>query len=1291
MKVIAAETKMQPAVVVLLLHVLQLYTANSLQIRVDPVNGNNAGCQDGSHPCRNITTALNVRQNDVQYILFQGTHYLDQSVSDFVNLRNIYIGKVSASATVYVICLNNSGLAFANISNTTIQGAIFVGCGMVRSSATCDPRFFNSSASSCYLAKIRAALYFYLSAGVALYNVTVQDSANAAGLVLYDTVGTNTIANCSFVRNGMLNNTTTISSNAVGGGGVHIEFSYCTPGLSDMCNFSTPSQILSVSNTNYLIYRNYFGANSAQTAVVSSTFIRPSKGYQTGLGCGGGLSVLFYGFSSNNNVSISDCVFESNTGVVGGGLALESRDFATGNSVSMSNCLFFSNGGSSNGGGLSIVDIASAGSINISISHCVYNNNSALIGGAVSISVTPNPYQWPNYLFQYCTFQRNIATKIGTAVAAFLQLYTGNSAAPVLKISGKSFVVNNTLGYSKGSYDIGIGTIYTSGIPVVYDGQIIFEGNKGSALVSEGTYVDFCSCNATFLSNQGLRGGAIALYSNSYILLCNSSIMNFANNSASIDGGAIYNSYVQQTNAECFMRYSDPHLLPSEWKAKFVFIGNIATFGGNAIHSSSILPCSDSSGYPLTTFCWNEQYWNYGGDACTEQIATEPSSIVVNGSVKAFPGQIFPLPFVVRDDLQHNTLDETIFAASIADFNRSVAGVSDGFTYISNGFIQLYGGNHGNVTLELNEVSFFGWHLEVSVELLDCPPGLLPVPADNSDPGINTCTCSEQINENYGSSLLCSSDGFGNAAALLKLNHWMGYYPGTRTLVVGTCPPGYCMGSASSKIQDQYVQLPVTVDELDGTLCTSGRTGVLCSDCIPGYGVAINSLTFQCVPCHPSSYPALYVFLSLFSMIIVPALIIIAGNYVTNGSANAMILVCQLIASNFDLTVNGEIDMNYVFPNHGQNMVKAYRCFYGLFNLDGLLFAPSPFCLGSNLGVLGVIGLKYIASVLPLTILSILTICCCRKSVLKCCVQKYCKKNRHPIQIIVAFILLSFNNICITTAELLNSQSLIDQSGTRIGWFRSFYAGNQKWMWYLLPLFLIPVLLPIVLFLCGCKHTSNSCMKWLSEKNWCSCVTAKWKSYCNHGCVSKRCGGGLWETCGDAFYACYKPEMQWFAAAYFFVRIAVSSAYILAEPGVYIFAVQQITCIITIMVILIARPYKEEILNMWDAGVFTYLIILSTLSQYNVAVYSFSYQMIWIKVYWCIQFIMLILPFFLWGAMICCNFEKTFVRLGNWSCCQIKKGTHNENSQKENETCNENSEMKNPLLSDSASYGSTNV
>ena len=1238
----------------LLLHVLQPYlfiTANSLQIRVDPVNGNNVGCQDGSHPCRNITTALNVRQNDVQYMLFQGTHYLDQSVSDFVNVRNVYIGKVSASAKVYVICLNNSGLAFTRAANIVLQGTIFIGCGIVRNSTTC---FLNPSASSCYLAKIRAALYFYLSAGVALYNVTVQDSANAAGLVLYDTVGTNTIANCSFVRNGMLNNTAN-SSNAVGGEGVHIEFSYCNPDLSDMCNVNTPSQIASVSNSSYSIYRNYFGANSAQTAVVGSTFIRPSNGYQSGLGCGGGLSVLFYGFSSNNNVSISDCIFESNTGVVGGGLALESRDYATRNSVTMSNSVFVGNRGSLNGGGLSIVDIASAGSINISISQCVFDNNSALIGGAVSIYATPIPLQRPNYLFSYCTFQHNIATKIGTAVAAFLQLYIENSVVPILKISGKSAVINNTLGNTKATHNMGIGTIYTSGIPVVYDGQITFQGNKGSALVSEGTYVDFCSCNATFLSNEGVRGGAITLFSNSYILLCNSSAMNFINNSASIDGGAIYNSYIQETNAECFMRYSDPHLLPSKWKAKFVFNGNTATFGGNAIHSSSILPCSGSSGSPQNTFCWNEQYWNYGGDACTEQIATEPGSIIVNGSVKAYPGQIFPLPLVVRDDLQHNVLNETIFAASIADFNRSVAGVSDGFAYVSNGFIQLYGSNHGNVTLELNEVGLLGWHLDVNIELIDCPPGLISVAAGDSQSGLNTCTCSQEINKNYGSSLLCSSDGFGNAAALLKLNHWMGYYPGTRTLVVGLCPPGYCMGSASSKIQDQYVRLPMTVDELDVSMCTQGRTGVLCSECMPGYAVAVNSPTFQCMICDssviPDNYIALYASLIFLSMVTVPILIIIVGNYVTNGSANGIILFCQLISSTFDLTVHGEIDINYVFPSNGQNMVRAYRFFYGLFNLNGWLFVAPPFCLGSKLDVLSVIGIKYIASVLPLATVSIITLCCCWQSLLKCCVEKCFKKNRHPIQIIVAFILLSFNSICITTTEFLSAQTLIDRSGSRVGRFRSFYAGKHEWMWYFLPLFLMLVLLPIVLLLCGCKHTS--CAKWLLSKQCCSNLRIKWHSCCNPKCVSvcmcETCGGGLWETCGDAFYACYKPKMQWFAAAYFFVRIAVSSAYILAEPGTFIFTVQQITCIITIMIILIAQPYKEKILNIWDASLLTYLIILSTLSQYNLAAYGFSYQKQWVQFFWFVQFVLLILPIFLWGVMIFYT-RKKFRRLG-YCCC----------------------------------------
>eukprot|EP00731_Ephydatia_muelleri_P007085 Em0003g1333a len=773
-----------------------LIAANCLRISVDPVNGINAGCQDGSHPCLNITTALNVRQNAVQYVLYRGTHYLDQSVSDFVNLSNIYIG--NASAAVYIVCLSNSGLGFTNVSNVTIQGTTFIGCGMVRNSATCDPRLFNHSATFCYLANIRAALYFYLSASVAFYNVTVQDSANATGLVLYDTVGTNTIANCSFIRNGVFNNIT------LGGGGVHIEFSYCAPG--SVCDINTPPQVESVSNSIYSIYRSYFGGNSAQTVVGTSTFIRHSDGYQSGLGCGGGLSVLFYGFSSNNSVNISECVFQSNTGVMGGGLSLESRDYATGNNVDLSSSVFTNNGGffePTNGGGLSVVDIAFAGNNSINVSHCIYANNSALVGGAISIAAMPSSFQQSDYSFSDCIFEENVASKLGTAIAALLKGFIGHGLAPVLKITGDNVIANNTLGVSMGTYDMGIGTIYTSGIPIIFDAQITFAGNTGSALVSDGTYIDFCSCNATFISNQGVRGGAIALFANSYILLCNGSSLTFLNNSASIDGGAIYNSYIQQTNAECFMRYSDPHLLPSKWKATFVFSGNTAAFGGNAIHSSSILPCSISSDSPQNTFCWNSQYWDYGGAVCTDQIASDAGSITVNGSVKAFPGQIFHLPLVVKDDLQHDVLDETIFAAAISNSNRSVAGVSDGFDYASNGYMQMYGSSTGNVTMELDEVGLLGWHVDVNIELLDCPPGFKSVPSDDSPSGLSTCICSQKINKNFGSVLLCSSDSFGNSKALLKQNYWMGYYPGTNTMVVGACPPGHCNGPSSSPTQDQ--------------------------------------------------------------------------------------------------------------------------------------------------------------------------------------------------------------------------------------------------------------------------------------------------------------------------------------------------------------------------------------------------------------------------------------------------------------------------------------------------------
>ena len=118
-----------------------------------------------------------------------------------------------------------------------------------------------------------------------------------------------------------------------GGGGVSVEFSFCTPGIVNYCN---------CTNAFYLFKNCKFQHNSASTNLhcyATETFGSSNQQF----GRGGGLSIFFRGHSLFNKIEISDCVFDSNKAVWGGGFHSDIVDYSTGNVLTLENSDFTNN------------------------------------------------------------------------------------------------------------------------------------------------------------------------------------------------------------------------------------------------------------------------------------------------------------------------------------------------------------------------------------------------------------------------------------------------------------------------------------------------------------------------------------------------------------------------------------------------------------------------------------------------------------------------------------------------------------------------------------------------------------------------------------------------------------------------------------------------------------------------------------------------------------------------------------------------------------------------------------
>ena len=1186
-------------------------------INIDSEKGNNTQeCIDGIVPCMNLSFAFQreYRRNSTQYVLLPGTHYLDNSTynSPFTNLADFAIVG-NGSDSVIECNAPNSSLAFVAVSNVYLERVTFSHCAGLRNSTSRNFTF--ASTSNFTMQKTQAALYFYLCSNVSMNLVTVTNSRNATGVIMYNTVGSNTIVESTFSYN-----TVEVSSLYPGGGGFYVEYTYCAPGDETCTN--EESNTTSNHNASYFFSNCTFAHNEADSIDSSnhSTYILPLGRNHIAFGRGGGLSIFFNGHAFGNQVNINDCHFVNNTALWGGGLFVEFHDSAGDNHVTVSNSALLENKCSSTsesgtgGGGMRIGHYVYGEAVghtgnSIVLTDCHFCNNSALNGGALSVSPTlqdtvSNQLAFINISFSH--FEYNTA-RLGAAVhiAKFALIVKGY----MLRINfAGCYFINNSMRYTKidSPYQAGVGSVYVNGIFISFRENVSFTGNSGSALAVVGTSVDFMNCSALFELNRGSKGGGIALLGTSAILINESTAMVFLNNTADIQGGAIYNKYIERENfatyANCFIRHYDPTLQANDWGANFVFIGNRDSNGKNAIYSTSILPCTwaggsiNIAGGTHEIFCWTD--WN---NDCTEELSSEAGNINYTNPndklLKTFPGQPFYLPLVIKDDLNHNVSTQTVFVATSND--TAVAEIEPSFTYVSGETLAVTGMEDKNFTLELDSAGDRVWHVQFTVELQRCPPGFM---ANNTN-STSTCVCSPNIY--LESPVDCDFKSF---KANLSNGYWMGVVPDYSKPVVARCPPSFCYINTN---QSSFL-LPQSIDELDALICGRiHRTGILCGRCGDGYGIAVNSETFDCVPCNDTNTAvnATYYVLSLYlPLTILFAVIILFKIRLTTGPANAFIIYSQVVSSTFSLDAERQIPLNTI-TNNSTDLLMAYTLPYGIFNLEFIENIISPFCLGTHLNTLDVIALNYVVALFPLLMIIIIVLIMKLKG---CFTDLLLKLTRHRtaripsrlqrrwrigdslVHAFAAFLLLSYNKFCLISSFLVIYQSFYDENGNKIGPDRVYFAGNYRTtdqeyiLKYSLPagiVFATFVAIPPLLLL-------EYPVKWLE---WCiSKVECLWRLYP----VDKV------HILLDTFQGCYRNKMRFFAGLYFLFRLILYVAYILTETWTQQF-IQQVACTIFIVLIALCQPYTEEnrIFNYVDMLMFTNLAIVNALSWY---LYNFA-------------------------------------------------------------------------------------
>ena len=262
-------------------------------------------------------------------------------------------------------------------------------------------------------------------------------------------------------------------------------------------------------------------------------------------------------------------------------------DASTGN-VSITNCIFQNN--SATGGGAVVLNQLA---VNISITNCTFQNNSATIGGAISISSVNA------IIICNTTFSNNIANN-GAAVQAQNGIIGVDSwGVPLSHLLLQDVVV-------KDNHCSGGGAISFVGIKVDIFGNTPtgsqFSSNSAQGAIQGQNGLLLLHGNITFKENRGVNGGAISLSNNVPLYFYEGCRVEFSRNVATGSGGAIYND--GEKNAIISSRGFSISIIrfifnpftvilqPSSFT--ITFTDNHAQQVGHAVYATPIYDCTNS-------------------------------------------------------------------------------------------------------------------------------------------------------------------------------------------------------------------------------------------------------------------------------------------------------------------------------------------------------------------------------------------------------------------------------------------------------------------------------------------------------------------------------------------------------------------------------------------------------------------------------------------------------------------------------------------------------------------------
>ena len=404
---------------------------------------------------------------------------------------------------------------------------------------------------------------------------------------------------------------------------------------------------------------------------------------------------------------------------------------------------------------------------------------------------------------------------------------------------------------------------------------------------------------------------------------------------------------------------------------------------------------------------------------------------------------------------------------------------------------------------------------------------------------------------------------------------------------------GFCLYTCSqslfkrNKRNINYIEIEnnITVNQLVEKTCgVYNRHGLMCGQCIEGYGLPVYSYNLSCVECTDYKYNWLkYIAVAYGPLTVFYFIIIIFRISASSGLMIGYVMGCQMMATyslvKFYLAIQGS---NIYF--------KLFMLVYSIWNLDFFRSLYPPFCLHPHLSALQVLSIDYIVAVYPMILVLLtylfvklhdrfrLVVWLCRPAYT--CFRHFRKEWNIKSSLIGAFatsLILSYVKILNVTANILIPAYLYNMHGNYgqplvFEDSKIIYLSKEHLPYFItavsmsLIFNIIPVLL-LCLYPCRCFRK-------------CLHVT--------------RLHNQTLHTFMDAFQGCYryKPcDCRFFSAVYLIMQILNLFLFIYLGRYHYHSAASYMVISIIIMLI-ISRPYKEKWHNVVNITLFIIALLL---------------------------------------------------------------------------------------------------